>query len=618
MHDVKNWQVVGSFVVDSTKASENQFVPALDFWNERINDSESGIGLHIASIGHLELVVDRESSQLSLRVLADEVTELLNPKIGMPFDHVVLSGYWVPINEEETAKYLKFLNDYELSLGMEVDFENYLKLISGRNKFNLRIDLPSGYTFLESDLKIQSSNYKLALEPYPYQKRGIDWLTSLRKYNVGGILGDEMGLGKTVQLLGLIDAEFRNNPESRVLVIVPSSLKLNWLEEFKKFTPSHPVFVHGGRHRDSMPSKIASNKIVLTTYEILFRDENILQQIKWDLVICDEAHGMKNPDSRRRKSMSGFKNVPIFCSTGTPVENNLLDLWSLIDLIRPGLMGSRGQLKSAMIDQLQDAADIGETVRPLILRRVVENVLPDLPPVIEKVHWLQPSKEFVSGYDQIRSVGLGANSHKMRLGVINKLRQYCAYPPLVTSELVEESDQKILVLEAILDEIQIQDEKVIIFTSWHSSADMLYSLLRRDYPDTYSAIIDGRDASDVRFPVIENFKKINGFAILICNTRAAGEGLNITAANHVVHFDRQWNPAKEAQANARAHRIGQEKTVFIHKLIYKDTIEELIDDKLLLKSHLADETLAASEMEADDKSLHEALQIKPTYTDEGE
>jgi SNF2 family DNA or RNA helicase len=618
MDGLTSWAVEGSYVTRTCPKGERVAVPAIEFWEARKNDFESNLGIPIASVGHLGLKVGEETKQLTLTVECDEIQQNLGPEVGIPEDHIVINDYWIPISIEESTRYKNFLSENQLQLGDTVDFKSYLSLIRGKNQNLIKVQIASGNNFLETAIKVEPRESGLALEPYKYQKIGIEWLSALRKFGVGGILGDEMGLGKTVQLLGLINLEFLNHSASRVLIIVPSSLKLNWLSEFQKFTPHLEVFVHGGRFRDSMASKIGSHPIVLTTYEILFRDELILQQIDWDLIVCDEAHGMKNPEARRRKSISGFKNSPIFLSTGTPVENNLLDLWSLIDLIRPGLMGSRAQLKNAIEDQMGEASIIGEMVRPLILRRLVGNVLPDLPGVVEKTHWIEPSKEFVAGYESIRDDGLSSDTNKIRLEVIGKLRQYCAYPPLVTQFTTGYSDQKIDLLEKIIDKIQIQDEKVIVFTSWHASADLLQALVNRDYPGFFSAVIDGRDVADDRFSIIETFKKTQGFAVLICNTRAAGEGLNITAANHIIHFDRQWNPAKELQANARAHRIGQEKIVFIHKLIYKGTIEEVIDDRLLLKAHLANETLAPAELEADKKSLSEALQVVPKYTDEGE
>jgi SNF2 family DNA or RNA helicase len=426
-----------------------------------------------------------------------------------------------------------------------------------------------------------------------------------------------MGLGKTVQLLGLVSNEFKIEKKPRVLIIVPSSLKMNWIAEFAKFLPRIKPYVHAGPDRSLIASQISQHQVVLTTYPILNRDWGILTKLNWTLLICDEAHVMKNPSSVTRSSVKRFAPTPTFLSTGTPLENNLIDLWSLTDLIRSNLMGSLSFFQSLIDSQISEADRIGELVRPLIMRRLVKNVLPDLPDLVEKVHWIEPSLEFTQGYEEVRQESQSSNSQGSAFGLITKLRRFCTYPPMVGNYMLNVADAKVDFLLDLLDRVYEQNQKAIIFTSWHDSADFLSRVINETYPGVFCAVIDGREGSDERFPRITEFQSIDGFAVLICNTRAAGEGLNIVAANHVIHFDRQWNPAKEAQATARSHRIGQKNTVFVHKLVYKGTIEEVIDDRLLLKAYLAQQTLSPAVKEEDEKSIAEALGITPIYMSSG-
>ena len=605
------------FVFDYTVDGEKQQVNAEKFWQSRKSDFISAIGLSIEGYGSLSLRVDEISKVLCLVVESQSKKIEISDADNLPIDHIVIGNSWVPLIVDEISRYRQFLKENSLKLGEIVKLPDYLKLIAGKNQnlvnvfINDSIDFTSG---LNAALKETSG---LAIDPYPYQSSGINWLNALRASGVGAILGDEMGLGKTVQLLGLISHELQFQENPRILIIVPSSLKLNWVNEFSKFLPSVVPYIHAGPNRNFIPSRIASHQVVVTTYPILNRDSSVLAKIDWTLIICDEAHVMKNPKSVTRQSVRSLSNAPIFLSTGTPLENNLIDLWSLTDLIRPGLMGPLSLMQDLIQNQLPEAQRVGHMVRPLVLRRLVKNVLPELPELIEKVHWIEPSFEFVQEYELVKKEASKQNLGVSNFGIITKLRRFCTYPPLVGDYLLNTPDAKVDMLLDLVDRIQSQNEKVIIFTSWHDSADFLLRVIQQSYPGIYCAVIDGREDSDERFPWITQFQSLDGFAVLICNTRAAGEGLNIVAANHIVHFDRQWNPAKESQATSRAHRIGQKKTVFVHKLVYSGTIEEVIDDRLLLKAYLAQEALNPAVEEEDKKSIAEALGIQPNYVDNG-
>ena len=617
MKEFEAWAVKDNYVVDYRNQSQDNRVSASIFWETRRDDFTSAIGLSIEGFGSFHFRIEELSHILKLEIKSQNSALDISVLDRFPVDHIVTGESWIPLVTEEVERYSKFVNGNNLKLGQKVDLSDYLKLVGGKNQNLIELIIEGNLDFLTDLVQLQSIDAGLALEPYPYQKKGIDWLCGVRGSGVGAILGDEMGLGKTVQLLGLINNELRIEEKPRILVVVPSSLKLNWISEFSKFLPQVEPYVHAGSARELMPSRIGQHEVVLTTYPILNRDWSLLSKLDWTLVICDEAHVMKNPTSVTRSSVQKFASTPIFLSTGTPIENNLIDLWSLTDLIRPGLMGSLSFMKNLVENQLTAADRIGELVRPLIMRRIVKNVLPDLPELVEKVHWIEPSFQFTQEYEEVRKESELSKNSGSQFGLITKLRRFCTYPPLVGDFMLNTPDAKIDILLDLLDRVDQHNQKAIVFTSWHDSADFILRVIHEAYPGIFCAVIDGREASDERFPRIVEFQSVEGFAVLVCNTRAAGEGLNIVAANHVVHFDRQWNPAKEAQATARAHRIGQMNTVFVHKLVYSGTIEEVIDDRLLLKAYLANQTLDPAVQEEDEKSIAEALGIRPTYVNNG-
>ena len=612
----KHWKIVGGYITTQDSANKEGIVSAQEYWESRVDDFTGQLKLSIEGFGSLKMIVNSEDLILKLIVETQNHQYDISDLSLLPIDHVVCDERWIPLHKPETDLLRSEVDSNSLKFGNKIGLNDYLKLVSIMNNALVRIEIQGDFDFSQDYSEQTLLESRLALHPYPYQKAGISWLREMRAHEIGAILGDEMGLGKTVQILGAVDNELQSTKNPKILIIVPSSLKLNWLSEFAKFLPFIEPYVHVGSQRLRLASQIDEFEVVLTTYPILNRDYELLGLIKWTVIICDEAHVMKNPDSVTRKSLKQLGKVPKILSTGTPIENNLLDLWSLTDLVKPEIMGNLKQMKALMENQFAGAIRIGELVKPLIMRRLVKNVQPDLPELVEMTHWIEPSAEFVDAYREIRSTA-SPKTNSSQFALITKLRQFCTYPPMVGDYLKDVADSKVNLLLDLLDSISLQGEKAIIFTSWHDSADFICNVLKQVYPNAFTEVIDGREVADDRFPRILEFQAFSGFATLVCNTRAAGEGLNIVAANHIIHFDRQWNPAKEAQATARSHRIGQHNTVFVHKLVYQGTIEEVIDDRLMLKAHLAEATLTPAVLEEDDKSILEALRIQPTYTDNG-
>ena len=587
----------------------------MDFWKRRVDDFTSPEGLSLTGTARPRLVIrSSEPPVLDLEFENETGIHKFPSNFPLPIDHVVLEEFWMPVYGEEMIKINGFLHDTKSQIGCEVTSNLYIELISAQHQGHLSVivekDAPS---------KISVKNYsnsipELKITPYDYQIPGISWLLNMFENGLGGILGDQMGLGKTVQLIALaiygVKRADRNN--SNILIVVPSSLKGNWREEFIKFSPNHQPYIHTGPDRKFLAKDLAKNRIILTTYGNLISDIDLLKAIPWELIICDEAHSLKNPDAQRRIALSLLNCKSKFLATGTPIENELMDLWSLMDLIRPGIMGERGEFKSQCELDSSYGEQIGNSIKPLILRRLVADVLKSLPPIIEIDEVLECEAIFARAYENLR-LGLVSMTKSMpTIAILQKLRMFCCYPVLVSPELAGVNDVKIDRLLEILDEIMIQEnDKVLVFTSFHDSADYLLQMLSREYDGNFVRVVDGRDDQETRDAIIKEFSQANGFSILIANPRAAGEGLNIVAANHVIHFNREWNPQKENQANARARRPGQTKTVFVHRMFYKDTIEEVISERLLEKIDLADGTLLPTELEGDNKSIDRALTISP-------
>lgn len=595
--------------------SEQLLVSAMDFWKRRVDDFTSPEGLALTGTARPRLVVrSSEPPVLDLEFENETGIHKFPRDFPLPIDHVVLEEFWMPVYGEEMVKINGFLHDTKSQIGCEVTSNLYIELISAQHQGHLSVIVEK-----DSPSKISVKNYsnsipELKITPYDYQIPGISWLLNMFENGLGGILGDQMGLGKTVQLIALaiygVKRADRNN--SNILIVVPSSLKGNWREEFIKFSPNHQPYIHTGPDRKFLAKDLAKNRIILTTYGNLISDIDLLKAIPWELIICDEAHSLKNPDAQRRIALSLLNCKSKFLATGTPIENELMDLWSLMDLIRPGIMGERGEFRSQCELNSSYGEQIGNSIKPLILRRLVADVLKSLPPIIEIDEVLECEAIFARAYENLR-LGLVSMTKSMpTIAILQKLRMFCCYPVLVSPELAGVNDVKIDRLLEILDEIMIQEnDKVLVFTSFHDSADYLLQMLSREYDGNFVRVIDGRDDQETRDAIINEFSQAKGFSILIANPRAAGEGLNIVAANHVIHFNREWNPQKENQANARARRPGQTKTVFVHRMFYKDTIEEVISERLLEKIDLADGTLLPTELEGDNKSIDRALTISP-------
>jgi SNF2 family DNA or RNA helicase len=425
---------------------------------------------------------------------------------------------------------------------------------------------------------------------YPYQRDGWQWLTYIWSERLGAILADEMGLGKTIQLIALLASPERDEAAPS-LVVGPSTLMENWRREIEKFAPGLKTMIHQGSRRSGDFRSLLQFDVVITSYETVVRDGSMFNMIDWRIVILDEAQAIKNPDTSRARAVKELRRRCGIAVTGTPVENGLRDLWSLCDFALPGLLGDLETFELKFPDDRLGAAALEPLTSPIMLRRRVAEVATDLPPRIDIPQVLLLSEEEAADYERIRLDTIAEFPQAASLVALTRLRMFCAHPGLlVDAPISVEAGLRFTKLQRlfeIVDEVFSAREKILVFTSYNEMADLIVRIVRERYGN-YAAVINGQTPVDQRQPVVDRFSQETGGALLALNPRAAGTGLNITAASHVVHYNLEWNPAVEDQASARAHRRGQARPVTVHRLYFGDSVEETVNDRLVRKRDLSE------------------------------
>ncbi|MFG1922964.1 SNF2-related protein [Cryptosporangium sp. NPDC048952] len=443
----------------------------------------------------------------------------------------------------------------------------------------------------------------------PYQERGVSWLAFLGTLGFGGILADDMGLGKTVQLLALLLTE-----PGPTLLICPMSLVGNWQREAQKFAPNLRVHVHhgGGRLTGSeLRDTLAASDVVLTTYAVAARDQADLAAVTWRRVVCDEAQFIKNSATKAARAVRALPASSRIALTGTPVENHLGDLWSLFDFTNPGLLGSATGFRTAFAVPIEreGSASAAEALKratgPFILRRVKTDtsIIDDLPDKQEMVVWCNLTAEQATLYqatvdDMLDRIG-GSDGMERRglvLATMAKLKQICNHPAHLLGDrsALAGRSGKLARLEEILGEAVAEGDKALCFTQFAEFGRMLepYLAARLTAPVSF---LHGGVPKKARDALVEKFQRTDGPGVLLLSLKAGGSGLNLTAANHVIHYDRWWNPAVEDQATDRAFRIGQRKNVQVRKFTCVGTLEERIDAMIAEKRALAERIVGTGE-----------------------
>lgn len=424
----------------------------------------------------------------------------------------------------------------------------------------------------------------------PYQKAGYDWLYFLQEFSFGGCLADEMGLGKTVQVLSLLLHEKEQGNKIPSLVVVPTSLVFNWGEEVKKFTPSLQVYVHHGLERLNTVAKMKKQNpdIILTTYGTLRNDAELFKEEKFHYIILDESQQIKNPLTHAAKSVYGLKSSYKLALTGTPIENNAVELWSQFAFLNPGLLGKMEYFKNTFAAKIEQGKDkekaeaLKNMVHPFILLRKKEMVAPDLPAKQITTLYCEMEQSQQQVYDywkekfrqeitaSIQEKGFNNSRMKIIQG-LTMLRQICNHPRLINESFIGESGKFRLLVEQIKEVLQ-EGHKILLFSSFVKMLKVF-----REHFDAEKikyAYLDGSTTN--RKEVVEQFQNDPLIPVFLISLKAGGLGLNLTAADYVFMVDPWWNPAAEMQAIDRAHRIGQNKKVFVYKAITKNSIEEKI------------------------------------------
>ncbi|PVZ70467.1 DEAD/DEAH box helicase [Pelagibaculum spongiae] len=513
--------------------------------------------------------------------------------------------------------------DYSTTNRLSMDSRDAGRLADLQNlaqQNNLAIDLPENHSMfdlankLKDFTKIQPTKKPKGLlaDLRDYQQQGLNWLQFIRQNGFCAILADDMGLGKTLQTLShLLIEHWAKRLKQPALIVAPASLLQNWKREAEKFSPDLSVLVWHGANREKQRQKLKSQQIIVTTYATLTRDIDSFSAEQFSWLILDEAQNIRNPDAQMTRAIKslGIKNK--LCLTGTPMENHLGELWSLFDFLMPGFLYSRTQFDQLYRQPIEKAADqvrfnaLTKRIAPFMLRRTKQQVATELPPKTEILRSVPLEPEQQKLYSALRastekqvgellqSLGLGRSKIQV-LDALMKLRQVCCDPRLLKNAAVTTSQSaKMTMLLEMLDEMLAEGRKVLLFSQFTSMLDLIEQALEARKIRMCKLTGATRD----RQGQVDKFQ--NGEAeVFLISLKAGGTGLNLIAADTVIHYDPWWNPAAEAQATDRAYRIGQDKPVFVYKLITEGTVEERIVALQQQKQQLAEGVLAGGELAA--------------------
>lgn len=506
------------------------------------------------------------------------------------------TGEFLDLEEIELKKFLKLLESLEGENKIEenkvsfpkskgIYLEKYLEEEKMKN-FRGRKELKSLKNML---LDVSNTNFNIPKNLNGvlrnYQEKGFKWLNTLDYLGFGGILGDEMGLGKTFQTIAFL----LSKEDSKSLIVAPTSLVFNWYSEFKKFAPSLKVVMvnKSPSEREEIIKDYKKYDILITTYNLVKRDLESYKKIFFHYVILDEAQNIKNPSSQNAKSVKELKSKNRFALTGTPIENSLMELWSIFDFIMPNYLYDENKFTTRYYRRLEEEPVIIEELKrlvtPFILRRYKKDVIKELPDKIEKkliIPMEEEQKKVYKAYsDHIKAliekkvINDEFKSSKIEiLSYITKLRQIAIAPSLVMDKYLGGSGKMEAILELVTQGIE-ENHKILIFSQFTSVLKNISKLFKLN--DISFSYLDGSTPSKERGKLVEDFNK-NSNSVFLISLKAGGTGLNLTSADIVIHFDPWWNPAVEDQASDRAHRIGQKNVVEVIKMISENSVEEKI------------------------------------------
>ncbi len=570
-------------------------------------DMTGGSGMSLEEIVHVDWEVALGGETLT----EEEISALAERKVPL----VKMRGRWVEINEKDLDRIRRLweaepremkardvlplaLSDGEEGPTITGWISDLLESLTGETRPE-EMPQPEG---LEGTLR-------------PYQVRGYSWLHFLARWGLGACLADDMGLGKTVQTLALIRRRWEEKDPGPSLVVCPTSVVINWEREARRFTPDLPVLVHHGPDRERDPEKFkdhaAEYGLVLTSYGLLHRDLGAFRRVTWGGIILDEAQNIKNPDTERARAARRLKADYRLALTGTPVENHVGELWSIMEFLNPGLLGTRASFKRNFYRPIQVRGDqeraheLRSLTGPFVLRRLKtdRSIISDLPDKMEMKVYCSLTREQASLYqavvkktEEALEDADGMSRRGRILAALTELKQVCNHPALLLGDgsVTAERSGKLKRLTEILEEVLSAGERSLLFSQFARMGELLQQHLQETFG--YEApFLHGGIPARKRQEMVDRFQEEGGPPFFILSLRAAGTGLNLTRANHVFHFDRWWNPAVENQATDRAFRIGQDRDVYVHKFLTAGTLEERIDRIMEQKQELAESIVGSGE-----------------------
>ncbi|MBU1997602.1 MAG: DEAD/DEAH box helicase [Candidatus Omnitrophica bacterium] len=616
-----------------------------DWWNKEASSMKINISMHDSVPSHLGMdSIMNFNAELLLGdtiVTEEEIQDILNESEGLAF----VKGKWLKVDQKKLAIMLKMFEKAKDAEKKGLTFQEAIRLQMGASELlsnedeDIVLEFSLGQWLKKTLEKLRNPEIiKSVSVPTtfvgtlrPYQLEGLNWLSLLHSLQFGACLADDMGLGKTVQLLAFLTLiKDKNNPPN--LLILPASLVSNWQNEIEKFAPNLNVLIaHPGVNPEAKDilNKASLEKpydLVITTYNLI-QKFSLLKETKWFYVILDEAQAIKNPNTKQSKSIKKLYSFNRIILTGTPIENKLSNLWSLLDFTNPGLLGTPREFSKytkSLSEHPNKYGKLKSVIQPYLLRRLKtdKNIISDLPDKIEMKTYSHLSKKQIILYNElIKNTEISIKESKgiQRKGIIlsslMKFKQICNHPSQYTGNrhFSENDSGKFQRLREICEIIFQEREKVLIFTQFKSIISPLEIFLKTIFGRD-GLVLHGSIPTSQRKKLIERFKSDEYIPFFILSLKAGGVGLNLTEANHVIHFDRWWNPAIENQATDRAFRIGQEKKVIVHKFITKGTIEENIDLMIEEKSSLSNNIIERSKenwiTEIDNDSLINLFKLK--------
>ncbi|WP_410770921.1 DEAD/DEAH box helicase [Fontibacillus sp. BL9] len=603
-------------------------------WEEPYGDKGAEVGLGVQQLVAFDAAAVLNGDEVSL----EELATLASSKSPL----VLFRGEWIEIDVKELRQVLKFMKRQENGT---MTFRELMYLASGADQDNRfdgllveRVETEGMLAVLLAGESLRGTLSRRVPESLngtlrPYQERGFQWLSSMRQLGFGALLADDMGLGKTVQVITELLDGLEVSPGTS-LIVCPTSLLGNWQRELDRFAPEMQLYVHHGSdrlHGERLVQEYRKSDVVLTTYQLAGRDGKELRDLEWKTIVLDEAQYIKNFGTKQAQSVMKLSAPQRIAMTGTPVENRLSELWSIFQFLNPGYLGTSASFRSRYTGsgevQNVELGRLRKLVAPFLLRRLKSDpdIRKDLPEKIEIKSYCTLTAQQARMYETITAdlmSRIGQSGGIARKGLVlsslTRLKQICDHPQLAggraaaSAEAGMERSGKMERLTDLLDLIIDNGEAALIFTQYVQMGEILREQLARRYGTTPFFLHGGVVKQD-RDDMVRAFQEGSGAPVFVLSLKAGGVGLNLTRANHVIHYDRWWNPAVENQATDRVFRIGQQKNVEVHKLICQGTLEERIDELIERKKSLSEQVVGSGEQwltEMSDDDLRSLISLQ--------